>query len=133
MLCNKKVKDCSECEMLQETVLCFIDDRIESKRYHMQGFRCGLYGGFDTNMDNLRKTGGLQDDLVFVSDNPIALDYINEYKNRSSKTIKNKSQQKKQAIDKIINFSESDRLQLLGYLLDKYPEIFDDVIDFNPN
>lgn len=132
MLCNKKVKDCSKCEMLQETVLCFIDDRIESKRYHIQGFRCGLYGGFDIEMDNLKKTGGLQDDLIFVSDNPIALDYINKYK-KGSKTSNNKSQQQKQAIDKIIDLSESDILELLGYLLGKYPEISEDIIKFNPS
>ena len=40
---------------------------------------------------------------------------------------------KDKAIDKLVNFSEADRLELLGYLLAKYPEITDTIIEFNPS
>ena len=38
-----------------------------------------------------------------------------------------------EAIEKLVNFSEANRLELLGYLLAKYPEITDTIIDFNPS
>lgn len=38
-----------------------------------------------------------------------------------------------EAIEKLVNFSETDRLELLGYLLAKYPEITDTIIKFNPS
>lgn len=37
------------------------------------------------------------------------------------------------AIEKLVKFSEADRLELLGYLLAKYPEITDTIIEFNPS
>lgn len=40
---------------------------------------------------------------------------------------------KKQAINKIVDLSEVDRLELFGYLLAKYPEIYDTIIEFNPS
>lgn len=38
-----------------------------------------------------------------------------------------------EVIDKIVTLSESERLQLIGYLLAKYPEINDGVLEFNPS
>lgn len=40
---------------------------------------------------------------------------------------------KKQAINRIVDLSEVDRLELFGYLLAKYPEIYDTIIEFNPS
>lgn len=37
-----------------------------------------------------------------------------------------------EAIDKIVHFKESDRLELLGYLLIKCPKITDLILEFNP-
>jgi len=39
---------------------------------------------------------------------------------------------KKQAIKRIVDLSEVDRLKLFGCLLAKYPEIYDTIIEFNP-
>lgn len=38
-----------------------------------------------------------------------------------------------EAINKIVDLSEADRLELFGYLLAKHTEIYDTIIEFNPN
>lgn len=45
----------------------------------------------------------------------------------------NTNPKRHKAIDKIVALSEAERLELIGYLLAKYPEITDGVLKFNPS
>ena len=82
MACNKKC-DCSECELLQTNhFITFIDDLnpFNEHRVTVNGFKCGYTGKCDVDIPSLKK-GGFIDDLIFASDNKIAIDYIRVFKN----------------------------------------------------
>ena len=80
MACNKTC-DFLNCEMLQRnTHILFIDDRnpFNEIRIGVNGFHCMYTGKYDVDTHSLKKAGFIND-MVYASQNAIAIDYIKLY------------------------------------------------------
>lgn len=79
-MCNKSCK-CNNCEMLQRNhFITFINDLepFNEQRVTVNGFKCGYTGKCDVDTNALKRAGFI-DDLIFASQNRIAIDYIKLY------------------------------------------------------
>ena len=79
MTCNKSC-DCLNCEMLEKNAhMLFIDDiNPNGLRLDINGFHCMYTGKYDVDTHSLKKAGFI-DDMVYASQNAIAIDYIKLY------------------------------------------------------
>ena len=79
MACNKSC-DCLNCEMLERNAhMLFIDDiNPNGLRLDINGFHCMYTGKYDVDTHSLKKAGFI-DDMVYASQNAIAIDYIKLY------------------------------------------------------
>ena len=80
MACNKSC-DCLNCEMLERNAhMLFIDDTnpFNEVRLDINGFHCMYTGKYDVDTYALKR-GGFIDDMVYASQNAIAINYIKLY------------------------------------------------------
>ena len=79
MNCNKSC-DCLNCEMLERNAhMLFIDDiNPNGLRLDINGFHCMYTGKYDVDTHSLKRAGFI-DDMVYASQNAIAIDYIKLY------------------------------------------------------
>jgi len=79
MACNKSC-DCLNCEMLERNAhMLFIDDiNPNGLRLDINGFHCMYTGKYDVDTHSLKRAGFI-DDMVYASQNAIAIDYIKLY------------------------------------------------------
>ena len=79
MSCGKECNDCLECELCQRVPLLIVDDRsFMEKRYEVSGFKCIWDIRYDLDTKRMR-LGGFKDDILYISQHKILVDYINQY------------------------------------------------------
>lgn len=78
MSCPKNC-DCLDCELCQRTPILIVDDRqpFNEMRYQLDGFKCGWDIRYDFDTKGL-KLGGFEDDMLYVSQHKILVDYIKQ-------------------------------------------------------